>query len=345
MIGIEDEEFPRRRVGAVVAIIAGVVPVFTRTLDSFSSMETPRMSALHSMLRYFAAVVVVFIGGCQTSSPHPDPVPNPNDRDPCVVNELNSLTFSDQSKKDQGLKLAAQIPGYGGNIEFKNIAEQALLDVRNYTTDSVLRKAAIMSNLANCLKNRADEFRRGDTYKRWTDQKKEEFDVRSYEQVEIYLKKVAEIIQPPREPDPATKTVPAPVTKSVPALPAPFPEAEIRMLAFEKDNRQGPRANFYKIDRQGAFSGNFEHLNTVHWNDRIRSLALYGPPGTTIKLYDRDTFQVDDDAVQIRIPAGSSVVFVDHLDGDPVKGVTWIADPGNDKRGLSGKVSSIRWDP
>lgn len=284
-------------------------------------------ATIRVLLCLLAAVLLV---GCGTGDKDMTPAVRPAPvaaYDPCRVDLIRSLEFVDSSKKEQAVKLGGEIPGYGAEIEFSRKAESFLQDIRQYSTDSVQHKAAIAMQIADCMNDRANEFRATDTYKAWSTEKKAEFDTRAYEQSDFYLKKVSEIIQGNTPPPPE------------------FPAADIRVELYEHDNFLGDRKTIYRDSRAGATFGDIPHLRVLRgWNDKVRSLTLHGPPGTSLRIYDSDNYQLNDDAMKITIPDGATQVSVARIDSDPVPGVRWLKDPDNDHEGLAGKVTSIRWN-
>lgn len=119
----------------------------------------------------------------------------------------------------------------------------------------------------------------------------------------------------------------------------PLPN-EARLVLYGKENREQPQLTIWAEAGVGRdFVGSYKNLDDkiIDWNDKARSLVLYGRPGTRVRLYDDKNFQDSDDVVEIVIPAGSESVTVNDLDKDA--SLTWIKR--ND--GIAGHVSSIQW--
>ena len=114
-----------------------------------------------------------------------------------------------------------------------------------------------------------------------------------------------------------------------------------RLQVFDKDNTHGDDEPFWRYAAPGRkFAGDFSDLDDreVEWNDRIRSVVLYGSPGTTVWLYDKKGFKGGDDILEIKIPDGSTSVRCNDLNHLNV-GMRWVQH----KNGVRGKVSGIKW--
>lgn len=121
-----------------------------------------------------------------------------------------------------------------------------------------------------------------------------------------------------------------------------IPEAEARLETHENDNQAAPHRTFWKHPGSGHhYAGSYADLDDkeVEWNDKIRSVTLYGPPGTTVWMYDSKGFKGNDDVIEIRIPDGAESVVSNQLNTDHPAGVRWIKY----KNGIAGKVSGIQW--
>lgn len=112
---------------------------------------------------------------------------------------------------------------------------------------------------------------------------------------------------------------------------------------FDKDNAPTTAAQEKFCRAPNAmcrFAGDHNDLDDreVEWNDRIRSVILHGPPGTTVWLYDAKGFGRGDDILEIKVPEGQTSVTCNDLNHLTV-GMRWEVK----KNGLKGKVSGIQW--
>lgn len=118
---------------------------------------------------------------------------------------------------------------------------------------------------------------------------------------------------------------------------------EIYLEVFANDNLAAPVGPvFYKHPGEGRrYSGSYPDLEDceVAWNNRIRSVILHGPPGTTVWLYSAKGYGREDDVLEIKVQPGQTSSVVNNLDLDHRAGVNWIRR----HNGIAGKVSAIQW--
>jgi len=125
------------------------------------------------------------------------------------------------------------------------------------------------------------------------------------------------------------------------------PPPPAKLIAYENANRRGPIAEFWReagADR--GYAGSYKDLDDreVEFNDKIKSVALFGPSETSVTLYKSKDFKDDDDVIRLQIPKGATELIINDLDkSDTTPGVTWVKDPGADHKGIAGQVSGLKW--
>jgi hypothetical protein len=90
---------------------------------------------------------------------------------------------------------------------------------------------------------------------------------------------------------------------------------------------------------KGQPVGNQPDLSKYRWNKRVRSVQLFGAPGSAAWLHYDPNYSATNGVLQIKIPEGFSSVCVDNLSDPFHSAVTWITKG----KPLTSNCQSIQW--